>query len=97
MPFIFDLMAVKSILGVDVSTKSLEIARRTSDSERTQFLLLNQYQPKEQMDLTFCNGVFHHIPLEDRATKINYIYHSFGREVCWPFGKTTLGIQALVM
>ena len=76
IPFMLDLMAIKSILGVDVSTKSLEIARRTSNSERAQFLLLSQYQPEGQMDLTFCNGVFHHIPLEERATKLNYIYRS---------------------
>jgi SAM-dependent methyltransferase len=74
--FMLDLMAVKSILGVDVSTKSLAIARQTSNSERTQFLPFSQYQPNGEMDLTFCNGVFHHIPLEERAAKLNYIYRS---------------------
>lgn len=76
VPFILDLMAAKSILGVDTSVKSLEIAGRSWSSDRTQFLPVSQYEPKGQMDLTFCNGVFHHIPLEKRATKVNYIYRS---------------------
>lgn len=74
--FILDLLAAKSILGVDISVKSLEIARRNSNSDRAQFLLFSQYQPKEEMDLAFCNGVFHHIPLEERSSKVNYIYRS---------------------
>jgi SAM-dependent methyltransferase len=76
IPYMLDLLAVKSILGVDVSTKSLEIARHTSNSERTRFLSFSHYQPNGQMDLTFCNGVFHHIPIEERAAKLNYIYCS---------------------
>src|SRR5262245_24698418 len=76
IPFMLDLMAIRSILGVDVSMRSLEIARQTLNSERTQFLLLSQYEPNGQMDLTFCNGVFHHIPVEERAVKLNYISRS---------------------
>jgi SAM-dependent methyltransferase len=76
IPYMVDLLAVKSILGVDVSTKSLEIARHTLNSARTRFLSFSHYQPNGQMDLTFCNGVFHHIPIEERAAKLNYIYRS---------------------
>jgi len=76
VPFLHDFLVPKFIVGVDISLKSLEIAGRSCDSERTQFLLFSQYQPNGQIDLTFCNGVFHHIPLEQRATKINYIYRS---------------------
>ena len=76
VPFILDLLAAKSILGVDISLKSLEIARRSSNSDRTQFLLFDQYQPEGRLDLAFCNGVFHHIPLDERAAKLNYIYRS---------------------
>lgn len=76
VPFVLDLMAVKFILGLDISKKSLEIARRTWNSERTQFLLFSEYEPKGQIDLVFCNGVFHHIPLKERAAKVNYIYRS---------------------
>jgi trans-aconitate methyltransferase len=77
IPYMLDLLAVKSILGLDVSTKSPELARHTSNSERTQFLSLSQYQPKGEMDLAFCNGVFHHIPLEERAATLNCIYRRY--------------------
>ncbi len=75
-PFLLDLLPAKRLLGLDTSVKSLDIAGRRCSSKRAQFLLVSQYQPKEQMDLVFCNGVFHHIPLEERASKVNYIYKS---------------------
>ena len=74
--YLFDLIGVESILGLDVSTKSLDVAQRTYESERVQFQLFNQYQPGEEIDLAYCNGVFHHIPLSGRAAAINYIHRS---------------------
>lgn len=74
--FLFDLIKIKSLVGVDVSPASLEVARRASDSRDAQFLLFNQYEPASQIDLAFCNGVFHHIPVADRAGAIDYVYRS---------------------
>lgn len=76
VPFMRDLIKVDSITGVDNSAKLLDVAKTTYGSERTQFLLLNEYQPREEIDLAFCNGVFHHIPLNERAFAVNYIYRS---------------------
>jgi SAM-dependent methyltransferase len=73
-PYLFDLIGVESVLGLDVSAKSLDVAQRTYESERTQFIPFNQYQPSERADLVYCNGVFHHIPLNGRAAVVNYIY-----------------------
>jgi SAM-dependent methyltransferase len=39
-------------------------------------LLFSRYQPSEEIDLAFCNGVFHHIPLSERAAAVNYVYRS---------------------
>jgi SAM-dependent methyltransferase len=75
-PFLFDLIKIKSLVGVDVSPASLEVARRASDLGDAQFLLFNQYEPASQIDLAFCNGVFHHIPVADRAGAIDYVYRS---------------------
>lgn len=74
--FLFDVIGAQSVLGVDTSPKSLEVARRTYDSDRTQFLLLGEYRPSEQLDLAFSNGVFHHIPLAERDEAVNYVYRS---------------------
>jgi SAM-dependent methyltransferase len=75
-PFFLELMGVDSVLGLDTSQKSLDVAKRTYRLEHVQFLLFSQYQPNEQIDLAFCNGVFHHIPLDHRAAALNFIYRS---------------------
>src|SRR5438477_397084 len=67
-------LGVTSVLGVDVSPKLLEVAQRTYGSELTRFVLLDHFQPASQLDLAFCNGVFHHIPPKDRAAAIHYVY-----------------------
>ncbi len=73
-PLFFDLLGVESVIGLDASTKSLEMARGTYGGERVQFSHWQQYPPWAQNDLAFCNGVFHHIPLMERAATVNYIY-----------------------
>jgi SAM-dependent methyltransferase len=75
-PLFRDLIGASLVLGTDISRKSLEVAKQTYGSEQTQFFPFDQYKPNEQIDLAFCNGVFHHIPLSERLTAINYIYRS---------------------
>jgi SAM-dependent methyltransferase len=69
-------MKVESVLGLDASERSLAVAKRVHRSERTQFLSVGHYEPKEQIDLAFCNGVFHHIPLNERVTAVNFVHRS---------------------
>src|SRR5262245_44355393 len=45
-------------------------------AQSAQFQLFNQYEPSERVDLVYCNGVFHHIPVGRRAAVIDYIYRS---------------------
>lgn len=75
-PFLLRDLAPKRILGVDVSAKSLEVARDIHGSAAVQFQLLSEYQPQAEMDLAYCNGVFHHIPLAERAEKVAYVHRS---------------------
>lgn len=74
--FFAELVAGASILGIDVSSKALEVAKQLHTKDQTAFLLFDQYTPNAEMDLVYCNGVFHHIPLGDRADAIRYIYRS---------------------
>lgn len=76
VPFLFDILGVTSVIGVDISQRSLDVARRSYGSRPAQFMLLNEYEPAGQCDVAFCNGVFHHIPLNERAAAIQYIYRS---------------------
>ncbi len=75
-PHLLDLLKVQSILGIDISSKSLDLARQVHGSRYVQFLLLDQYHPIEQIDLVVSNGAFHHIPVDQRASTVNYIFRS---------------------
>ena len=76
VPYLFDLIKAESVIGVDISAKSLELATQTHGSARTRFSLFSDYQPNGQLDMVFCNGVFHHIPLSERAGAVNYVHRS---------------------
>jgi len=75
-PFFFELLRVESVLGVDVSPRSVEAARQNYGSERARFVPLAEYQPAGKIDLAFCNGVFHHIPIAERVAAIRYMQRS---------------------
>ena len=74
-PFLLELAGSK-LIGLDTSEKSLQQARQVNDPERTQFLLLSAYRPTQSADLAFCNGVFHHVPPEERDDQVGYIFNS---------------------
>jgi SAM-dependent methyltransferase len=78
-PYLFGLLDAATVTGVDISQRSLETARRVFGSARSQFLLFNEHEPREAIDLAFSNGVFHHIPPDDRAQAIDYVYRSLSR------------------
>jgi SAM-dependent methyltransferase len=75
-PFLLKLNGVTSLLGVDVSESSLNIARRAIPDPRAAFSVLDQYGPDGRYDLVFTNGVFHHIPPPERAGAIDYIFRA---------------------
>lgn len=52
------------LCGVDTSSKSLAIARERVPS--ADFLLPDDFQSASPFDLCYCNGVFHHIPVDER-------------------------------
>jgi SAM-dependent methyltransferase len=77
--FVFELIHATSLIGVDISAQSLESAKTANLSTRSRFMLLREYQPDGKIDLAFCNGVFHHIPPEERAAGADYVYRSVRR------------------
>jgi SAM-dependent methyltransferase len=69
---LLELSGAESVIGVDTSPQSLEQANKNR-SPNCQFLLNRDYQAREEIDLAYCNGVFHHIPPPDRAREMSYI------------------------
>ena len=74
--FFLDILHAKSVIGVDPSPTSLEVARSKHASLPAEYFLVDDYQPAERVDLVFCNGVFHHIPLMDRPRALRFISNS---------------------
>ncbi len=73
-PLFSELLKAEYVTGVDTSLKSLELAQRTYGDVWTRFLPIADYQPRAELDLVYCNGVFHHIPTLEREAALNYIW-----------------------
>jgi SAM-dependent methyltransferase len=69
-PLLLRALDAKSAVGTDVSAKSLEIARKIRGSERIRYESIGEFQSVGEIDLAYCNGVFHHIQPAQRATAL---------------------------
>jgi SAM-dependent methyltransferase len=67
------------VLGLDVSAKSLDVARQLHGDLRIKFASTSECRPEERFHLVFCNGVFHHIPLRERTLAVDFIFRSLRR------------------
>jgi SAM-dependent methyltransferase len=75
-PFFLQWPSLRRFIGTDVSAASLDVAKREHGSERARFALMKDYKTDGSLDLVYCNGVFHHIPLAERAAAVRYVYDS---------------------
>jgi len=72
-PILRRVLAIEKCTGVDVSEKSLEVARKRFASEQISYKTISDLQADGQMDLAYCNGVFHHIAPQDRPDALGLI------------------------
>ena len=82
---LIDAFNPTNILAVDSSQKSLQLLDKNYSSKKIELLQVPK-KAKELCDLCFCNGVFHHIPLEKRDEAVSYIFkslHSGGKLFFW--------------
>jgi SAM-dependent methyltransferase len=84
-PLLVERLGVDSVLGVDVSSQSIDYARRRHGSLRSRFELLADHAPQSDVDLAFCNGVFHHIPLAERPGAVAHVFRSLKPGGLWAF------------
>ena len=73
-PQIFDRLGATDIVGVDVSNRSLELARQLYGSPHARFVSPDEAQGP--FDLAFTNGVFHHIPPAQRAAAVRFVFEA---------------------
>jgi len=72
-PLLFSLLGVNQVIGVDVSSRSLDVATRMHGSRRATFLPADEYRLAGDLDLVYCNGTFHHIQVTEREAVVDYI------------------------
>lgn len=75
-PMLLEQLGGESVIGVDLSLRSIEVARQNHGSARVQFTPIQEYHPGESLDLAYCNGVFHHIPPRERGTALDFLRRS---------------------
>ena len=61
------------------------------------FLSFKDYVPQGNVDLVYCNGVFHHIPPAKQIPLLISSTARFGREGFSPSGRITPGIRGALM
>jgi SAM-dependent methyltransferase len=74
LPLLADILDAEQVIGLDTSEESLAVARESVGSRLVQLATPTQYLPQEELDLVFCNGVFHHIPVVERPAAVDYVY-----------------------
>jgi trans-aconitate methyltransferase len=75
-PLLLELLGAQSAVGVDLSDRSLEVARQNHESQRVRFCRIQSYKPDGTCDLAYCNGVVHHIPPPERPEALHFVLES---------------------
>ena len=75
-PFLLSEMGADRVVGVDPSAASIRVAGRDHADTRAAYHTLTEYEPHGEMDGVFTNGVFHHIPMDERQAAMEYVFRS---------------------
>lgn len=73
-PLLQAAFSAERVIGVDISARSIQVAAERNGTSICQFMIFSQFADRESIDLAYCNGVFHHIPLDQRDSAIAYVY-----------------------
>jgi SAM-dependent methyltransferase len=64
------------VIGTDPSEESLRVAREDHRGLECAFVTADALAHEEGCDLAYCNGVFHHIPVEERAAAVDLVWRA---------------------
>jgi SAM-dependent methyltransferase len=71
---LLDILNAEQVIGLDTSEESLAVVRESAGDLPVQLATPAKYLPRQDLDLVYCNGVFHHIPVAERPAIVDYIY-----------------------
>lgn len=74
LPLLGEIFQAEDIVGLDTSKESLAVAAELAGNRSVRLATPAEYVPGENLDLVFCNGVFHHIPVAERFGAVEYLY-----------------------
>jgi SAM-dependent methyltransferase len=74
LPLLKDILHAEQVIGLDTSEESLAVARGSAGSRSVELATPAKYFPEQDLDLVFCNGVFHHIPVAERPKAVDFVY-----------------------
>jgi trans-aconitate methyltransferase len=63
-----------TVYGLDVSAASLAVAEKRFNDPGLRFQTIETYTPSKDVDLVFCNGVFHHIDPGTRPSSLAFVH-----------------------
>lgn len=69
-------LGCREYVGYDPSADSIDQARKLNDGLAARFTSVTTEVAEGMFDLAFCNGVFHHIPIEHRAEAAAMVWRS---------------------
>ena len=78
-PELLDQLHARTVVGVDASRESLDVARATCADPRLEFKTLSELDPSAAFEVAYCNGVFHHVEPEQRLDALAYVYRSLAK------------------
>ena len=73
LSLLVDMLEAEQVIGLDPSEESLAVARGSVGSRPVELVTPAKYLPQRDLDLVFCNGVFHHIPPAEQPASMDYI------------------------
>lgn len=74
LPYLREIIQAKRIAGIDISAESIAMAKQRFVSDGFELGTLTEISVAGNFDMAFCNGVFHHIPLDQRSDSVNLVY-----------------------
>lgn len=75
-PELLEQLHARTVVGVDASRESLDVARTTHADPRLQFKTVSELDPSAAFEVAYCNGVFHHVEPEQRLEALGYVHRS---------------------
>jgi SAM-dependent methyltransferase len=78
-PVLLEQLRARTVVGVDASLESLDVARKTHADRRLRFHTVSELEPSATFEVAYCNGVFHHVEPDQRLDALGYVHRSLSQ------------------